>query len=317
MDIVVVGGDSFEAEALLSALAESELPLGEVHVLGVREDAAARVDFGGRLLKPQPIAGFDFRRVEVALFVGDAPPDACSPDDAQRAGALALDLSSGRWGGQSHRTVMPGAVSAKDAPGGVLALPSPGLAQVYSTARPFLAHAEGAVHGFLIEPVSRLGKSGVEHLARQTARVLNLQPVENTLVPVQMAFNTLPVSQGDQGDRDQLDWRDLVAGNGPLLSMGRVMAPVFFGTTACVQMSLPRGLDMDEPYAGDRRIQLMQEGDPPLSPVGDAAGQDQLYVRVERRARDDVSELTVWSVADNLHWAIAANAVDVLTEILT
>ncbi|MGB0721072.1 MAG: Asd/ArgC dimerization domain-containing protein [Gammaproteobacteria bacterium] len=316
VDLVVVGGDSYEAEALMSALAESDLPLREIHVLGAREDEAARVDFGGRLLKPKPIKGFDFTQVGLALFVGDAPADACTPSDALKAGAMVLDLSGGRWGSRESRTVMPGRIPRPDERAVAMALPTPGLAQVYTVTRPFLADAEGTVNGFLVEPVSRLGKPGIEQLARQTARVLNMQPVENSLMPAQIAFNTLPIPGAAADARDQKGWRELVGESGGGVSLDRVMAPVFFGTTACVRLRISPSVETGNAYAADPRVELMDDSQPPPSPVGDAAGQDRVYVHLERVERAGFSELTIWSVADNLHWAIAANTVDVLSEIL-
>ena len=57
-------------------------------------------------------------------------------------------------------------------------------------------------------------------------------------------------------------------------------------------------------------IELVEAGDYPTA-VGDAVGQDVVYVGRVRRGIDDPSELNLWLTSDNVRKGAALNAVQV------
>jgi Aspartate-semialdehyde dehydrogenase len=151
--------------------------------------------------------------------------------------------------------------------------------------------------------VSAQGREAVTELARQTAELLNVRPLEPTFFDRQMAFNLLaqvgkPDDQGHTLLEKRLvrELRQVMALPLLKISVTCIQAPVFFGDS--FNVTLQPG------------IELVEAGDYP-TPVGDAVGQDVVYVGRVRHGIDDLSELNLWLTSDNVRKGAALNAVQV------
>jgi len=91
------------------------------------------------------------------------------------------------------------------------------------------------------------------------------------------------------------------------------VAPVFFGDSLAVSLETAEAVDIKEVAALLERqagIELVEEGDYPTV-VGDAVGQDELYVGRLRAGLDDPAELNLWIASDNVRKGSALNAVQI------
>lgn len=168
--------------------------------------------------------------------------------------------------------------------------------------------------------VSAQGREAVSELARQTAELLNLRPLESTFFDRQMAFNLLaqvgkPDAQGHVPLEKRLvsELRDVLGMPGLKVSVTCVQAPVFFGDSFSVSVQLAGPVDLDAVNAlleAADSIELVEAGDYPTA-VGDAVGQDVVYVGRVRHGVDDTSELNLWLTSDNVRKGAALNAVQV------
>jgi aspartate-semialdehyde dehydrogenase len=92
-----------------------------------------------------------------------------------------------------------------------------------------------------------------------------------------------------------------------------VQAPVFFGDSFSVSLQLSGAVDLATVNAvleAAPGIELIEAGDYPTA-VGDAVGQDVVYVGRVRTGIDDPEELNLWITSDNVRKGAALNAVQV------
>jgi aspartate-semialdehyde dehydrogenase len=169
-----------------------------------------------------------------------------------------------------------------------------------------------------------LGREAVSELARQTAELLNVRPLEPRFFDRQVAFNVLPqVGKPDADGHLNLErrvvseLRELL--DMPLLkvSVSCIQVPVFFGDSFTVSLRSAGPVDLAKVIAAldsAASIERVENDDYP-TPVGDAVGQDVVYVGRLRRGVDDPDELNLWATVDNVRKGGALNAVQ-LAELL-
>jgi aspartate-semialdehyde dehydrogenase len=88
---------------------------------------------------------------------------------------------------------------------------------------------------------------------------------------------------------------------------------VFFGDSYSVTLQCASDIDLAKVNAALEDapgIELVEAGDYPTA-VGDAVGQDVVYVGRVRLGIDEPSELNVWLTSDNVRKGAALNAVQV------
>ncbi|MNP34569.1 hypothetical protein D3C76_1278630 [compost metagenome] len=157
----------------------------------------------------------------------------------------------------------------------------------------------------------------MQELARQTAELLNARPVEPRLLDRQYAFNVLgQVGAVDAQGHARIE-RRLVRELERLLpelqqrvSASCVLAPVFFGDALSLNLRASAPISLEAVRAALESapgIELLEDDYPTV--VGDAIGQDVLYVGRVRHGIDDPCELNLWIASDNVRKGVVSNAV--------
>ena len=168
--------------------------------------------------------------------------------------------------------------------------------------------------------VSSQGREGVTELARQTAELLNVRPLEPRFFDRQIAFNLLPQAGAvDASGHGLLELR-LARELKQVLALPKlpvaaacVLAPVFFGDS--LSLSVQTGAAVDLPAIAAAlnaaaSVELVELGDYPTA-VGDAVGQDEIYVGRLRSGLDDLTELNLSITSDNVRKGASLNAVQI------
>jgi len=168
--------------------------------------------------------------------------------------------------------------------------------------------------------VSTLGRAGIAELARQTTELLNMRPLEPQLLDRQVAFNLLAqVGALEEGGHARLERRvatelkQVLGIEGLKVSVSCSLAPVFFGDSLAVCLETDKPVDVPAVaalLAQQSAVELVETGDYPTV-VGDAVGQDELYVGRLRAGLDDPAELNLWIASDNVRKGSALNAVQI------
>ncbi|MFJ9992651.1 aspartate-semialdehyde dehydrogenase [Pseudomonas putida] len=319
LDIAVVGATGSVGETLVQILEELEFPVATLHLLASMESAGSSVMFAGKKVRVREVDSFDFAQVKLAFFAAGAAVSRSFAQKAREAGCSVIDLSGGL---DDALALVP------EANGEVVdSLALPALLASPSSAAVALAVALAPLKGLLdIErvqvmaclAVSSQGREAVNELARQTAELLNARPLEPRFFDRQVAFNLLAqVGATDEQGHAALE-RRLVSELRTLLglpelkiSVSCVQVPVFFGDSFSVAVQSRQSVDLQSVnQALDAAVSVERvENDDYPTPVGDAVGQDVVYVGRVRHGVDEDQQLNLWLTTDNVRKGAALNAV--------
>ncbi|VVM61128.1 aspartate-semialdehyde dehydrogenase [Pseudomonas fluorescens] len=327
IDIAVIGATGTVGETLVQILEERNFPIGTLHLLASSESAGSSVPFRGKNVRVREVDEFDFSKVQLAFFAAGPAVSLSFASRAIDTGCSVIDLS-GALPADKAPQVVPEAnaqVLAGLKKPFQLSSPSPSattLAVVLAPLMDLLDLQRISLTASLA--VSAQGREAVSELARQTAELLNVRPLEPKFFDRQMAFNLLaqvgkPDEQGHTLLEKRLvrELRQVMALPSLKISVTCIQAPVFFGDSYSVALQCASEIDLAKVNAALEDapgIELVEAGDYP-TPVGDAVGQDVVYVGRVRQGIDDLSELNLWLTSDNVRKGAALNAVQ-LAELL-
>ncbi|MCQ2041589.1 Aspartate-semialdehyde dehydrogenase [Stutzerimonas kunmingensis] len=319
--VAVVGAVSLVGEALVEVLEERAFPVSELHLLDDSEGAGHTVPFKGRNLRVGEADRFDFNRAQLVFLVGASELVSECHVKAVAAGCRIVDLS-GTIPVKQQLCVVPevnGVLLDSLPERHAVASPLPEAVVLAIALKPIRQQLD--LHRVTVTaclPVSSRGSAGVKELARQTSELLNARPLEPRIFGRQMAFNMLAQAEAVDAQGYGAQERRLVEELRQLLDMPElavsvtfVQAPVFFGESLIV--SLQGGVEADMPALSAaldaaQGVELVESDDYPTA-VGDAVGQEAIYVGRLRRGICDPWEVNLWIVSDNVRKGAALNAV--------
>ena len=323
INIAVIGATSNVGEALVELLEEREFPVKDLHLLASNESAGQSLSFRGRQVRVRSLDAFDFTQVQLAFFAAGSEVTRTHQERVVAAGCSVIDLSAAFSLDQAP-CVLP-ELGAEGLPAltrpWCVSAPTPSAvacALVLAALKPVLKPQQLQVTAML--SISTLGRSGVQELARQTAELLNARPLEPKTVDRQIAFNLLAqVGEVDDQGHAQLEKR-LAAEVRQLMSLPELpvaatcaLVPVFFGDSLALGVYADSDIDISavqQLLEVAQGIELVEAGDYPTA-VGDAVGQDQVYVGRVRRGVSDPRQLNLWIASDNVRKGAALNAVQI------
>ena len=324
--VAVVGATGAVGEVMLSILAERGFPVGELVALASERSAGGEVAFGNRKVVVRDLATFDPAGVDIALFsAGGAISKEYAPKFAA-AGAVVIDNSSAFRQDDDVPLVVaevnPDAM--KSVPRGIIANPNCSTMQMLVALAP-LHRAAGIerINVATYQSVSGTGRRALEELGRQTAGLLNFQPADPEVYPVQIAFNVIPhggdfTANGYTTEEMKLVWetRKILDDDRIRVNATVVRVPVFYGHSEAVNIETRDKLPAVDARALLEAASGVEVVDDPVdggypTPVTHASGNDPVYVG---RIRDDLSHprgLNLWIVSDNIRKGAALNAVQI------
>ena len=326
-DIAVIGATGTVGETLVQILEERDFPVADLHLLASSESAGHSVPYRGKNVRVREVDEFDFSKVQLVFFAAGPAVTLSFAPRATAAGCAVIDLSGALPAAQAPQVV-------PEANGQVLAgLKKPVQLGSPSASATALAVVLAPLRGLLdiqrvnltaCLAVSSQGREAVKELARQTAELLNVRPLEPRFFDRQMAFNLLaqvgkPDVQGHTSLEKRLvtELREVLAAPLLKISVTCIQAPVFFGDSFTVTLQSATDIDLAKVNAAldaAPGVELVEAGDYPTA-VGDAVGQDVVYVGRVRTGVDDPAELNLWLTSDNVRKGAALNAVQ-LAELL-
>jgi aspartate-semialdehyde dehydrogenase len=323
INVALIGATGNVGEALVELLEEREFPIRDLHLLASSESAGQSLSFRGRQVRVRSLEAFDFSQVQLAFFAAGAEVTRACRERVLAAGCSLIDLSAALPLEQAP-CVLPelgvDGLPALTRPWCVSA-PTPSAvacALVLAALKPVLNPQRLQLTAMLA--ISTLGRGGVQELARQTAELLNARPLEPKTVDRQVAFNLLAqIGEVDQQGHAQLEKRlaeevrQLLGLPGLPVAATCALAPVFFGDSLAVGVQSDADIDVaavQQLLEAAPGIELVEAGDYPTA-VGDAVGQDQVYVGRVRHGVGDSTQLNLWIASDNVRKGAALNAVQI------
>lgn len=326
-DVAVVGATGAVGEAMVEILEERNFPVGELYLLASERSVGKRVTFRGKQLAVQNLAAFDFSKVKIGLFSAGGSISAEFAPKAAAAGCVVIDNTSHFRRDEDIPLVVPEVnpqAAADWRQRGIIANPNCSTIQMLVALKP-LYDAAGIerINVATYQAVSGTGKSAIEELAGQTARLLNGQPAESKVYPKQIAFNAIPhidtfQENGYTREEMKMVWetQKIFADEAILVNPTCVRVPVFHGHAEAVHietrdaLSAAQARELLEAAPGVTVIDEREDGGY-ATQVSDAAGTDPVFVS---RIRQDISHprgLDLWVVSDNVRKGAALNSVQI------
>jgi aspartate-semialdehyde dehydrogenase len=326
-NVAVVGATGAVGEAMLSILEERNFPVGEVYALASSKSGGKRIPFKGGSLKVEDLAKFDFSKAQIGLFSAGASVSAEYAPKAAAAGCVVVDNTSHFRYDEDIPLVVPEVNPEKIADyknRGIIANPNCSTIQMLVALKPIYdAAGIDRINVCTYQAVSGTGKKGIEEVVKQTAKLLNGQPIETIVYPKQIAFNVLPqidvfLENGYTKEEMKMVWetQKILGDQTVKVNATAVRVPVFYGHSEAVHIETRSKIDADTVRAllsnapGVTVVDGRTNGSYPTA-VTESSGNDDVFVG---RIREDISHpngINMWVVGDNVRKGAALNSVQI------
>ncbi|WP_044407467.1 aspartate-semialdehyde dehydrogenase [Thiomicrospira microaerophila] len=326
-DVAVVGATGAVGETIMKVLEERDFPVGKLYPLASSRSAGKKIEFNGEWITVQDLETFDFSQVQIGLFSPGASVSAIYAPKAAAAGCVVVDNTSQFRYDDDIPLVVP-EVNPDAIAGyktrGIIANPNCSTIQMLVALKPIYdAVGIDRINVATYQAVSGTGKEAIEELAKQTADIMNLKPVECEVYPKQIAFNCIPqidvfMENGYTKEEMKMVWetKKILGDDGVKVNPTAVRVPVFFGHSEAVHIETKKKITAQqakELFAQQPGLVVIDEhkdGGYPTA-VSDAVNTNPVYVG---RIREDIScenGLNLWVVADNVRKGAATNTVQI------
>ncbi|MBX3726360.1 MAG: aspartate-semialdehyde dehydrogenase [Xanthomonadales bacterium] len=328
--IAVAGATGAVGEALLDILGERGFPFADLVPLASARSAGGQVRCRGRDWTVRELDGFDFAGIDIAFFSAGGSVSAQHAPRAAAAGAVVIDNTSHFRNEPDVPLVVvevnPEAL--KHRPRGIVANPNCSTMQMMVALAPLYREVGiDRINVASYQSVSGAGRSAMEELGLQTARLLNFQDAAPERFPVQIAFNLIPqidefTDNGYTREEMKMVWETRKILGDPAIGVNPtcVRVPVFYGHALACHIETRQPITPERAravLAAAPGVVVVDEHRPGgwPTPVTHAAGSDPVYVGRVRADPSHPRGLALWIVADNIRKGAALNAVQ-LAEIL-
>jgi len=323
-NIAILGATGAVGETILEVLKERKFPIGELHLLASERSEGKTYRFNGKTIQVQNVADFDWSQVHIAFFsAGGDLSEQWAPVAADE-GVVVIDNTSKFRYEYDVPLVVPEVnpeAIAEFRNRNIIANPNCSTIQMLVALKPI--HDEVGLERINVstyQSVSGAGKTGIDELAGQTAKLLNGMPAENSAFPQQIAFNCIPqidefTENGYTREEMKMVWETQKIFNDSSITVNPtcVRVPVFYGHAESLHV------ETRSPIGAEQVVQLLENtegvevfhGMAFPTQVRDAGGKDHVMVG---RIRNDISHhsgINMWVVADNGRKGAATNAVQI------
>lgn len=311
--VAVTGADTFVGEAVIELLESRDFPIAEILLATDKnsEDAGYR-QYKGHSTPLFELSEVDFSRANMVInCLGRESSEQWVPQIAEQ-GILVIDGSGWAASYAAIPLVIP---SINDA-----TLADFREHQIIASPNALALMIVKAVHQLnqtyqieelqvsTYQPMSDAGQLGLETLAGETASLLNGQKPDNRYFGPQASFNVLPVVGKLLSSGYTTEETSIMLELSRLLETVPVMVscayvPVFFGSCASVHMKMAQPVSADEVQVmlqSNESLSLSSAEQMMITAVGDAVGNEQIWVSRIREMMMHQAGVGCWVTADNV-----------------
>ena len=326
-NVAVVGATGAVGEAMLSILEERQFPMGEVYALASSNSAGKRIPFKDGSIKVEDLATFDFSKAQIGLFSPGAAVSEIYAPKAAAVGCVVIDNTSQFRYDDDIPLVVP-EVNPEEISHyknrGIIANPNCSTIQMLVALKPIYdAVGIARINVCTYQAVSGTGKEAIEELGKQTANLLNMQPIITNVYPKQIAFNVLPqidvfMDNGYTKEEMKMVWetQKILGDTKVMVNATAVRVPVFYGHSEAVHIETRTKITAEsvrallEKAPGVTVVDERKNGGYPTA-VTESSGHDNVFVG---RIREDISHpqgIDLWIVGDNVRKGAALNSIQI------
>jgi aspartate-semialdehyde dehydrogenase len=324
--IAVIGATGLVGQEIVTTLEQRLFPLSELRLYASLRSAGDEVRCGELTARVEPLDDrARFESTDIVFFAAGEQVTAEWLARSTAGGAVAIDTTQLFAGDADVPVVIPevnaadiadyvtrNVIVSPDVPATALAI---ALKPLHDSARIMRVVAT------TFEPVSGVGKAGIDELQQQTIEMMGGRSVEPTVFPHRIAFNVVPhtgeaLAGGTSSHEQQTitTLRRLLDAPDLPVSVTRVRVPLFYGTGLAVNVETEARLtavqarDVLRIAPGVLLQDEIAAGEYPTP--ADVVGQDATFVG---RIREDetMNVLDLWVAIDNVRKGSAVNAVQI------
>lgn len=326
-DIAIVGATGAVGETILNILEERDFPIGRLYPLASKRSAGNTVLFKNKPIMVEDLAEFDFTQTQIAFFSAGGSVSGEFVPKAAEAGCIVIDNTS-RFRYEPDVPLVIAEVNphalADYSRRNIIANPNCSTMQMLVALKPIYdAVGITRINVATYQSVSGAGRKGINELVEQTSLLLNGLSIKPKVFARQIAFNVLPHIDEFQENgytfeemKMVMETRKIFEDEDITVNPTAVRVPVFYGHSEAVN------IETKEKITANQARQLLKKASGVVvvdkqvlggypTPVGEAAGQDAVYVG---RIREDISHpygLNLWIVSDNIRKGAALNAAQI------
>lgn len=311
-NIAILGATELVGEALIELLEDSQFPTAELYLLESQEHEEKSYRYQGKSYHVNAVDGFDWSQVDLAFFAVNRESVAYWAPIAADAGVIVIDSSGCFEQEYDVPVVIPEINSealAEFRNRNIIASPHSDVVQLLLALFPLHQAAQlERIQLVSYQPVSSIGKVGVDELAGQTAKLLNGIPAEPRVFAQQIAFNSLSLhgevlENGYSSSEIRIALAAQKILNDPQLAINVscVLAPLFYGCSESVQIETQQPLMVEQAqYLLEQAENIQVCISTPPSAINDAIGNETVFVGRIRQDMSHYQGLNLWLVADNI-----------------
>jgi aspartate-semialdehyde dehydrogenase len=330
-DVVVgvVGATGAVGREMLKILESRSFPAAKIKALASSRSAGERLPFQKGELLVEELSEESFQDLDLALFSAGGDTSKKFAPIAAEAGCVVVDNSSA-WRMDPEVPLVVPEVNAHDLAKhkNIIANPNCSTIQMVVVLKPL--HEAATIKRVVVstyQAVSGSGQKAVDELESQVRALFNMQDVECSVYPHQIAFNCLPHIDDFQDNdytKEEMkmvnETKKIMGDDSIRVTATTVRVPVFFGHSESVNLETAKKVT-----AKEARVMLSQAPgvrvlDNPrekIYPMAiEAAGEDETFVGRIREDSTIDNGLDMWIVADNIRKGAALNTVQIAEELL-
>ncbi|MCF2948539.1 aspartate-semialdehyde dehydrogenase [Paraglaciecola aquimarina] len=324
-DVAVLGATGLVGQHMIEILEQRGFPVNKLYPLASARSAGGKVTFKGEEITVLNADEFDWSQVQIGFFsAGGSVSEKFAPIAAD-AGCVVIDNTSHYRYEPDIPLVVPEVnpqALADFRNRNIIANPNCSTIQMMVALKP-IQDAVGIerINVCTYQGVSGAGKEAMDELAKQTADLLSGKEVKVESFSRQIAFNVIPqidVFTDNDYTKEEMkmvwETKKIMGDDSILVNPTAVRVPVFFGHGEAIHIETRAPIDAEEVknlLANTPGITLRADREEFPTQVGDASGNDDVYVG---RVRNDISHpngINMWVVADNVRKGAALNSVQI------
>ena len=324
-DVCVLGATGLVGKTIIEILEQRDFPINKLYPLASARSAGEFIEFNGESIEVLDADNFDWSQAQIGFFSAGGATSAKYAPIAGDAGCIVIDNTSEFRYDADIPLVVPEVnphALAEYRNRNIIANPNCSTIQMMVALKPIYdAVGISRVNVSTYQSVSGGGKAAMDELAKQTADLLCGKPVESKNFSRQIAFNVIPqidvfLENGYTKEEMKMVWetQKILGDESIRVNATAVRVPVFYGHGEAIHIETRTPID-----AQDAKNLLAQapgivlKADPADFPtqVGDASGNDDVFVG---RVRNDISHpngLNMWVVSDNVRKGAATNSIQI------
>jgi aspartate-semialdehyde dehydrogenase len=324
-DVAVLGATGLVGQQMIEILEQRDFPVNNLYPLASSRSAGGKVTFKGKEITVLDADEFDWSIVQMGFFsAGGSVSEKFAPIAAE-AGCVVIDNTSHFRYDPDIPLVVPevNAHALADFRNrNIIANPNCSTIQMMVALKPIQdAVGIARINVSTYQSVSGAGKSAMDELAKQTAAMLSGREAKPEVFSRQIAFNVIPqidVFTDNDYTKEEMkmvwETQKIMGDESILVNATAVRVPVFFGHGEAIHLETHQPIDAQEVknlLADAPGVTLMSENEGFPTQVGDASGNDQVYVG---RIRNDITHpngINLWVVSDNVRKGAATNSVQI------